>query len=175
MAITDTRKKADEALSRVIQPVQLERKSSFQFRCHPGVPCFTRCCRNMDIILTPYDIIRIKRRLGLTSDLFLALYTQAEMLAEARVPVVRLKMLEEEDGRCPFVSAEGCRIYTDRPVCCRYYPIGMANLIQKEKKAARKRSSSSLSRKITARDSMSRPCGPWTAGGPTRRPTSMIP
>ncbi|MEF3169044.1 MAG: YkgJ family cysteine cluster protein [Deltaproteobacteria bacterium] len=134
MSIIDTRKKADEALSRVIQPVQLERKSTFQFRCHPGVPCFTRCCRNMDIILTPYDIIRIKRRLGLTSDLFLALYTQAEMLAEARVPVVRLKMLEEEDGRCPFVSAEGCRIYTDRPVCCRYYPIGMASLIQKEKK-----------------------------------------
>lgn len=84
-------------------------------------------------LLTPYDIIRMKRRLGLTSDLFLSLYTQAEMLSEAHIPVARLRMLEEEDGRCPFVSAEGCLIYTDRPVCCRYYPIGMANLIQKEK------------------------------------------
>jgi len=87
MQIDETRKKADEAISRVVQPVRLERKSTFQFRCHPGVPCFTRCCRNMDIILTPYDIIRIKRRLGLTSDIFLSLYTQAEMLAEARIPV----------------------------------------------------------------------------------------
>lgn len=49
MTIAETRKKANEALSRVIQPVRLERKSAFRFRCHPGVPCFTRCCRNMNI------------------------------------------------------------------------------------------------------------------------------
>jgi hypothetical protein len=34
-----------------------------------------------------------------------------------------------EEGRCPFIKSktEGCRIYSDRPTACRYYPVGMAN------------------------------------------------
>jgi len=116
-----------------IQPVRLERDSTFKFRCYPGISCFTKCCRNMNIILTPYDIIRMKHRLGLTSDLFLRLYSEPELLGITRVPVARLKMLEDEGGRCPFVTKDGCQIYTDRPVCCRYYPIGLASLRQAEK------------------------------------------
>jgi hypothetical protein len=54
-----------------VDPVRLTKESKFRFSCHPGVPCFTNCCRNMNIILTPYDIIRLKNRLGLTSDMFL--------------------------------------------------------------------------------------------------------
>jgi len=33
------------------------------------------------------------------------------------------------------VTKDGCQIYTDRPVCCRYYPIGLASLRQQEKAA----------------------------------------
>ena len=36
------------------------------------IACFTRCCRNIDILLTPYDVIRMKNRLGITSTEFLA-------------------------------------------------------------------------------------------------------
>jgi Fe-S-cluster containining protein len=140
MTIADVKKKADLALKRdklgeVIDPVRLEKNSTFSFRCHPGVSCFTRCCRNMNIILTPYDIIRIKNRLGLTADMFLHLYAQPEMLVETGVPVARLKMMEDQGGRCPFVTPQGCQVYSDRPVCCRYYPIGIASLLQREKRA----------------------------------------
>jgi hypothetical protein len=41
-------------------------------------------------------------------------------------------MLEEKDGLCPFVGPEGCQIYSDRPVCCRYYPLGIASLRQQD-------------------------------------------
>ncbi len=140
MSLKDVENKVSKSLKMgedgsPIQPVRLERDSTFQFRCYPGVSCFTRCCRNMNIILTPYDIIRIKNRLGLTSDMFLRLYTVPEILGQTGIPVARLNMLEEKDGQCPFVTPEGCQIYTDRPVCCRYYPIGIASLIQKEHQA----------------------------------------
>jgi Fe-S-cluster containining protein len=136
----NAREKVEKALSRdnlsnVIQPVRMEKNSDFEFRCHPGVSCFTNCCRNMNIILTPFDIIRLKKRLGLPSDLFLKLYTEPEILVESGLPVARLKMLDESGGKCPFVTPEGCQVYSDRPVCCRYYPIGIANLMQVEKES----------------------------------------
>jgi len=140
MSIKKLEERVDRALKKnrpgsAIQPVRLEHDSEFSFRCYPGISCFTRCCRNMNIILTPYDIIRMKTRLGLTSDLFLRLYTEPEILGITGIPVARLKMLEERDGQCPFVTPEGCQIYTDRPVSCRYYPIGIASLRQQEKHA----------------------------------------
>lgn len=131
----EIKKEIDKALStdrlaNIIDPVRLEKNDTFQFRCHPGVPCFTRCCRNMNIILTPYDIIRLKRRLGMNSDMFLKLYAVPEILVKTGVPIARLKMLKEYGGKCPFVTSNGCQVYSDRPVCCRYYPVGIASLIQ---------------------------------------------
>lgn len=142
MNISQAKKKADAALKRgklanIIDPIRLERQDTFRFDCHPGVPCFTRCCRNMNIILTPYDIIRLKNRLGIPADLFLQLYTQPEILVQTGVPVARLKMLEKS-GKCPFVTEQGCQVYTDRPVCCRYYPLGIASLMPHEKSSDEK-------------------------------------
>jgi hypothetical protein len=37
--------------------------------------------------------------------------------------MVKLKMLRDENKRCPFVSSEGCTIYEDRPGACRIYPL----------------------------------------------------
>ena len=34
--------------------------------------------------------------------------------------------LDPETGKCPLVTPEGCSVYEDRPVTCRYYPIGLA-------------------------------------------------
>jgi len=59
-----------------IKPVRLSADSKFKFECHKGVKCFTKCCRDINIALTPYDIIRLKNRLQLSSDEFLAMYTQ---------------------------------------------------------------------------------------------------
>ena len=46
-----------------VVPTILELGSTLQFKCHKGISCFNACCRNADITLTPYDIIRLKQHL----------------------------------------------------------------------------------------------------------------
>ncbi len=111
-----------------VEPTKLNLESKFCFRCHKGIKCFTKCCSNINILLTPYDIVRMKKRLKLSSEEFLEKYTYMEIDDKSQQPLVRLKMLEETDKKCPFVTPEGCTIYTDRPVNCRYYPIGQGTL-----------------------------------------------
>lgn len=115
-----------------IEPRKYAAESRFKFACHKGMKCYTHCCSDLNIILTPYDIIRMKNRLGLTSDQFLAIYTEPHMLARTRLPVATLKMLDDDKKSCPFVTPEGCIIYEDRPVTCRYYPLGMAAFREQE-------------------------------------------
>ncbi len=106
---------------------KLSLESKFKFRCHKELQCFTKCCRNIDILLTPYDVIRLKNRLGIPSIEFLAQYTRYEIDQKTTHPLLFLKMNEENDRYCPFVTpGEGCNIYSDRPAACRYYPAGQA-------------------------------------------------
>ncbi|MBW1732174.1 MAG: YkgJ family cysteine cluster protein [Deltaproteobacteria bacterium] len=99
----------------------------FHFNCYPEIACFTKCCAKLRLILTPYDILRIKNRLGISSSKFLDLYTDTLFEEGLRFPLVRLKMTPDEQGRCPFVTEKGCTIYEDRPGACRLYPIGRAS------------------------------------------------
>lgn len=115
-----------------IVPERLGPQSKFTFRCHSGISCFTQCCRGTNIILTPYDIIRLKHRLGLSSEEFLTLYTVPQILEKTDLPMVTLRLLEDQDNACPFVRQDGCIVYTDRPTACRYYPLGVASLSHKK-------------------------------------------
>ncbi len=111
-----------------VEKVQLSIDSRFKFRCHKGIGCFTKCCSNIDIMLTPYDILRLKNRMGISSGDFLANSTYIEIDEKTSHPFVFLKMNEDAERKCPFVTAEGCTIYSDRPANCRYYPVGQASL-----------------------------------------------
>ena len=117
-----------------IPPVRLSEKSTFRFRCHKDVACFTKCCHGINIMLTPYDIVRLKNCLQMTSGEFLAMYTTPRILEKTDLPVVTLKMLDDVEGEpaCPFVRETGCLVYNDRPTTCRYYPIGVGSLNYKE-------------------------------------------
>jgi len=106
---------------------RLSEESRFQFRCHPGVTCFNECCGDVNIFLTPYDIIRLKNRLGITSAELLSKYTLSPFDKDLKYPVVLLKMEDNEKKSCPFVSEKGCTVYEDRPWSCRMYPLGMAS------------------------------------------------
>ncbi len=115
-----------------IEPVKLGPDNRFKFECHKGIKCFTKCCRGINIMLTPYDIVRLKNRLKLSSTEFLAIYTVPELLEKTDLPVVTLKLMDDEEKSCPFVRDDGCIIYEDRPTSCRYYPLGVASLSHKE-------------------------------------------
>ncbi|OGP51958.1 MAG: hypothetical protein A2Y79_11815 [Deltaproteobacteria bacterium RBG_13_43_22] len=109
------------------EPFEYLENNSFSFACHPGLPCFTECCRDLRLALTPYDVLRLKNRLGLTSNDFLDQYTVIKPGEHNGFPAVLLSMLENEHRTCPFVTPSGCRIYEDRPGACRIYPIGRAS------------------------------------------------
>ncbi|PID76668.1 MAG: zinc/iron-chelating domain-containing protein [Deltaproteobacteria bacterium] len=109
-----------------ILPQKLTLDSKIKFRCHPGVKCFTACCGGIKIILTPYDILMLTRRLEMPAHEFIGKYTTPTYLENTDMPGVMIK-LREEDDRCPFVTPEGCTVYSDRPSACRYYPVGMAD------------------------------------------------
>ncbi len=116
-----------------IEPVRLGVNSKFTFECHKGVSCFTKCCRGIRITLTPYDILLLKNRLLLSSEEFLAIYTEPQLLEKTDLPMVTMKLMDDDQESCPFVRDEkGCIIYEDRPSTCRYYPLGVATLQHKE-------------------------------------------
>ncbi len=106
---------------------RLNLDSAFDFACHPGVPCFNKCCADVNIFLTPYDIIRLKNRLGITSGEFLQKYTIAPFDEKLKYPVILFMMSEDDKKACQFVGPQGCTVYEDRPWACRMYPLGMAS------------------------------------------------
>ena len=98
----------------------------FGFGCHDGLRCFKRCCGDANIFLTPLDVLRLARRRGLSTTDFLANHALVPITKELHLPVVMLRMGEDEAKRCPFVGDEGCTVYEDRPWSCRMFPLGLA-------------------------------------------------
>ena len=105
---------------------QLGADSSFCFDCRPDLECFTRCCSDVNIVLTPADVLALARASGLRTGEFLERHTLAPITKDLHLPVVMLKMGEAPAKRCPFVGDRGCTVYDARPWACRMYPVGMA-------------------------------------------------
>lgn len=102
----------------------MDSENLMRFECHHNLPCFTHCCQNVTIVLTPYDVLRLKRAFGISSGEFIDMHTIVIPKENRLIPLVILKM-QPKDKKCPFVSADGCTIYQDRPWACRMYPLDM--------------------------------------------------
>ena len=99
----------------------------FRFACHPKVPCFNACCSDLSLMLTPYDVLRLRAQLGLSSRDFIARHALAAQAPDTGFPMLRLRMRDDIPGSpCPFVTREGCSVYPGRPGACRTYPLGRA-------------------------------------------------
>lgn len=107
-----------------VEAVERTLDSKFTFKCNKDIACFNKCCQHTDMLLTPYDIIRIKKRLGISSSEFLDKYTYTHIDEQSSHPFAVLTMNDDEAGKCCFSTPEGCGIYEDRPANCRYYPVG---------------------------------------------------
>ena len=114
-----------------IEPVELTLDSLIQFDCHKGVSCFNVCCRSIDITLTPYDIVRLKRRLQVDSKEFVGKYTTPFPMDYHDLPGLKLNT-KRAMTECIFLSEEGCTVYEDRPVACRYYALGSMGVRKKD-------------------------------------------
>lgn len=114
----------------------LSLNETFCFRCHRDVACFTDCCRELDLALTPYDVIRLRQALNISSKDFFCQHAIVEQGPEDAFPHVYLAMVDDGRASCPFVSEKGCRVYRDRPGACRTYPVGRAAFLDEHGKPA---------------------------------------
>lgn len=110
-----------------VVPAQLSGDTEISFRCYKGIKCFNACCSNIDITLTPYDIVRLKQRLGLDSSEFLVKYTYPFEMEKDGIAGVKMAPVEGGSA-CQFMTDEGCSVYEDRPTACRYYPVGLISM-----------------------------------------------
>lgn len=111
------------ALPEKDQPV-LSPGGSFHFACHDGLPCFTQCCRDVNIYLTPYDVLRLRRALKMGSAEFLHKYTRHFLAKTTHIPIVQL-LMDANTLYCQLVKPQGCSVYADRPWACRMYPLDL--------------------------------------------------
>ncbi len=110
----------------------VEEGQTFCFDCSPDAPCFNRCCRQLTLPLTPYDVLRLRRRLDMPSDRFLDRFCSIRNFPDSGLPIGMLRMLKDPDETCPFVTPAGCQVYDDRPGACRSYPLGRGTSIGRE-------------------------------------------
>jgi Fe-S-cluster containining protein len=96
---------------------------TFCFHCHPEIACFNRCCRNLNLFLYPYDVIRLTKALGISSDEFLDDYVDIVLRPYNFFPEVLLRMSADPEKTCPFLADSGCSVYSNRPDTCRSFPI----------------------------------------------------
>jgi len=117
-------------------PTTLTPDTRIRFHCYPGITCFNACCRQADVTLTPYDILRLKRRLGLSSSAFLEKYAVPFQIDQDGLPGVKLKT--NDAGTCLQLNGDaGCGVYPDRPSVCRYYPLALLALREKDSAEAK--------------------------------------
>ena len=84
------------------------------------------CCKHQnDLIMNPYDIFRLAKRLDLTPKEWMDLYADVYIGSESRVPVVRIKMIGDE-MHCPFLKNNRCTLHRFKPDVCALYPLGRA-------------------------------------------------
>jgi Fe-S-cluster containining protein len=89
----------------------LPRDGAFSYRCN----ACSRCCHNKAIRVSPYEILRLARRLGMTTTQFI------EQRTEAGGTVLRTQ--DDNNRACIFLNQQGCGVHSDRPLACRLYPL----------------------------------------------------
>ncbi|MFH2060816.1 MAG: YkgJ family cysteine cluster protein [Pseudomonadota bacterium] len=105
-------------------PINLD--DPINFKCSSDNDCFNECCRDLNQTLTPYDILRLKKYLGISSQVFIKKYTSLHHGPESGLPILTFKPNPDTGHACPFVTPKGCSVYEDRPASCRMYPLARA-------------------------------------------------
>ncbi|MBP6318784.1 MAG: YkgJ family cysteine cluster protein, partial [Rubrivivax sp.] len=119
-----------------VTPTTLEGTAALQFQCRKGIACWNACCSNIDISLTPYDIVRLKQHLELSSSEFLNRYTVPYEMEKDGIAGVKLRPVDGGTA-CRFMTDAGCGVYADRPTACRYYPVALLSMRKQDESVDR--------------------------------------
>src|ERR1700720_1074938 len=92
----------------------MNRNSPFSYICNAcGL-----CCHNKVITLSPYDVIRLARAVGIST-----------RQAIDRFTIRRGSILKFSDGgACVALEGTRCGVHRGRPLACRLYPLGIERI-----------------------------------------------
>ncbi len=119
-----------------VMPEMFDGGKTIQFQCRKGIACWNVCCSNIDISLTPYDILRLKEHLDITSTEFLDKYTLPYEMEMDSIAGVKLRPVAGGSA-CQFMTPDGCSVYADRPTACRYYPVALLSMRRQDENVDR--------------------------------------
>ncbi len=114
-----------------VQPQQLALDSKISFKCYKGISCFNACCSNIDITMTPYDVLRLARHFDIPTWQAQLKYTRPYEMDFHGMPGIKMRPVDE-GAACQFMTEAGCSVYEDRPTACRYYPYGTMGMRRKD-------------------------------------------
>lgn len=113
---------------------RLKGNDTFNFECRSDLPCFNLCCRNLNLFLYPYDVLRLKNNMCISSGDFIDRHTDIVLRPNNYFPDVLLKMKDDDQATCPFLTEAGCSVYKDRPDTCRTFPVEQGIIFKHEGK-----------------------------------------
>ena len=82
----------------------------------------------------PYDVLRLKQALEISSDEFLDNCVDVVMRPTNHFPDVLLRMAGNAQKTCPFLTQAGCAVYHHRPDTCRTFPIEQGVIYNTDRK-----------------------------------------
>lgn len=92
----------------------------FKFHC---TMCGKCCIHREDILLTPKDMYRMAKKLGITPEELFEQYCETYIGSDSRIPIVRLKP-RGSVRRCPLLKDRKCSLHDAKPAVCAMFPIG---------------------------------------------------
>jgi Fe-S-cluster containining protein len=114
-----------------------DQNDTFNFGCKQCGQC---CLDNHDIIVSPWDVIRMSEALNQPSTVLLDSVLNIHVGQTSHIPVATLKMIKIPNTSitcCPFLTFDPqnnifkCAIQKDKPFNCAIYPLGRVNMIDK--------------------------------------------
>lgn len=105
---------------------------TFQFHC---TQCGLCCVNREDILLSPMDIFKMSKELGMTHTQFFAKYCEAYIGDTSRMPVVRLQPVGDE-MRCPLLKNHKCSVHKVKPSVCGLFPLGRYTSVKSDEYSA---------------------------------------
>ena len=116
-----------EDLAANIENMTIGLDDTFKFHC---TRCGLCCVNREDIMLSPMDIYKMAKELGLTPTKFFAQYCETYIGDTSRMPIIRLQPLGDE-MRCPLLKNHKCSVHKVKPSVCALYPLGRYIALEK--------------------------------------------
>lgn len=105
----------------------------FKFGC---TMCGKCCINREDILLSPRDIYRMSKELGISTEDLFKQYCETYVGTDSRIPIVRLQP-RGSVKRCPLLKNRKCMVHRAKPAVCAMFPIGRCLMAENPKEGFR--------------------------------------